>query len=609
MEIDGYEKIADLGKGGMAFVYKSRHIGLDRIVALKVMDKRLNSDDSFTKRFQREAKISALLTHKHIVQIYDVGIFQGCNYLSMEYVPSGDLSDLLEQHKQLPEGTIVECIKQMASALDFAASNKIVHRDIKPANILMRGKNDFVLADFGIAKNDDVASNLTEVGSIIGTPSYMSPEQSKGQTLDHRSDLYSLGIVLYQLLCNRVPYDGDSALSVGIKHISASIPQVIQAYQKYQPIIEKLLAKMPEDRFQSGLELISALNLVNDTTLVADQTTLISSSPPPSTPDSDVLLLKNSRKKSYIAVFVSLLVLVITLSYFFLLTDDLKDAVTPTTPTKGEIATPTTPTKAAIATPTVSSSTPAIDKSHLAQEYNYSFTITNKEALQKLVLKLNTEMIVINAGEYSMGANQAGLIDARPMHLVDIKRFKLSKYPVSEADYALFLTAIGKNANINSAKPLTNISWEGAVEMINTINGTLGENFRLPSESEWEYAASYGNKHLYPWGKYIGRNNAVCKNCGSKWDNRTSVKVDRFAPNKLGLYSMNGNVWEWVQDCYIDNYESGPNNNKAREFANCERRVIRGGAWNSPKGQISSKYRNASTAIYSSDVMGFRLAK
>lgn len=594
MDIDGYEKIADLGKGGMAFVYKSRHIGLDRIVALKVMDKKFNFDESFTKRFQREAKISAQLAHKHIVQIYDVGVFQGSNYLSMEYVPCGDLSHLLEQKKQLSENTIIECIKQMASALDFAAGKRVVHRDVKPANILIRGENDFVLADFGIAKNDDAASNLTEVGSIIGTPSYMSPEQSKGHPLDHRTDLYSLGVVFYQLLCDKVPYDGDSALSVGIKHINAPIPQVIPKYQKYQPIIEKLLAKSPDDRFQSGTDLINALNLLNDTTEINEQTLLIS----PSTISEPSAVLNNHKNKIYTMAFVSLLILTAALSYYFFRSEPVDEILQPT---QNEITISTTPE--VIAPP------PSIDESHLAQEYSSSYTVTNKAALKKLVLKLNSDMVMIKSGEYFMGANQAGLTDARPIHPVSINGFKLSKYPVSEADYALFLTAIGKKSNNNSTKPLTNISWDGAVEMINTINATFGEKFRLPTESEWEYAASYGNKYLYPWGKYIGRNNAVCKDCGSKWDNRSSVNVDSFAPNKLGIYSMNGNVWEWVQDCYIDNYESGPHDNQARDFTACERRVIRGGAWNSSKEQISSKYRNASLASYNSDVMGFRLAK
>ena len=295
MDIDGYEKIADLGKGGMAFVYKSRHKDLDRVVALKVMDKKFNFDVSFTQRFQREAKISAKLAHKHIVQIYDVGVFNGSNYLSMEYVPGGDLSDLLEQNKHLTEGTIVECIKQMASALDFAASKHVVHRDVKPANILIRGDNDFVLADFGIAKNDDTSSNLTEVGSIIGTPSYMSPEQSKGQALDHRSDLYSLGVVFYQLLCNKVPYEGDSALSVGIKHINAPIPKLIPQYQKYQHVIDKLLAKTPSQRFQSGTELISALNLLNDNTEIDAPTLIVS---PQSSITTEVGGLSSKKNKS-----------------------------------------------------------------------------------------------------------------------------------------------------------------------------------------------------------------------------------------------------------------------------------------------------------------------
>ncbi|MCI2285033.1 serine/threonine protein kinase [Colwellia sp. MSW7] len=371
MEIEGYEKIDDLGKGGMAFVYKSRHLSLDRIVALKVMDNKFNCDDSFTKRFQREARISAQLMHKHIVQIYDVGIFQGNNYLSMEYVPNGDLSDLLVQDPPLEENTIVECIKQMASALDFAASKRVVHRDIKPANILVRGKNDFVLADFGIAKSDDVASNLTEVGSIIGTPSYMSPEQSKGQTLDHRSDLYSLGVVFYQLLCNKVPYDGDSALSVGIKHLNSPVPPVIEKYLKYQPVIDKLLAKLPEDRYQSGAELANALDVINDATLLVEQTLIRAPSidTTATSVETEVLASSYRTKKGIIIALVSLLVVTVVLSFIFLFPDDTQN-------TTQQITQDTMPvTNVETSTPLVNASTPptsspptSIQRQHLLKQ-------------------------------------------------------------------------------------------------------------------------------------------------------------------------------------------------------------------------------------------------
>ena len=394
MDIDGYEKIADLGKGGMAFVYKSRHKDLDRVVALKVMDQKFNFDVSFTQRFQREAKISAKLAHKHIVQIYDVGVFNGSNYLSMEYVPGGDLSDLLEQNKHLTEGTIVECIKQMASALDFAASKHVVHRDVKPANILIRGDNDFVLADFGIAKNDDTSSNLTEVGSIIGTPSYMSPEQSKGQALDHRSDLYSLGVVFYQLLCNKVPYEGDSALSVGIKHINAPIPPLIPQYQKYQHIIDKLLAKSPSDRFQSGTELISALNLLNDNTEI-DAPTLIVSPQSSIPPEVGGLSSKKISRKTYASVFSVLVVMVVTLAYYVFMSDTTKPAAS--TDSK-EV--PTLKAEPVLAsTPQEPTSAPSIKSSHLAPQFNASYSVSNIEALKKLVIKLNADMVFVPAGE------------------------------------------------------------------------------------------------------------------------------------------------------------------------------------------------------------------
>ena len=217
MDIDGYEKIADLGKGGMAFVYKSRHKDLDRVVALKVMDKKFNFDVSFTQRFQREAKISAKLAHKHIVQIYDVGVFNGSNYLSMEYVPGGDLSDLLEQNKHLTEGTIVECIKQMASALDFAASKHVVHRDVKPANILIRGDNDFVLADFGIAKNDDTF--ICEYRLKTKNEGFKWVLARGKSFVNDKKLAYSLGVIFSKSLAEYLAIE-EAELGFGIKKYS-----------------------------------------------------------------------------------------------------------------------------------------------------------------------------------------------------------------------------------------------------------------------------------------------------------------------------------------------------------------------------------------------------
>lgn len=257
--IPGYRLIRELGHGGMATVFLAIQESFGREVAVKIMSEQLSADPTFGERFLREARIVSSLVHPHIVTVYDVGTANGKHFLSMEYVPGEDLKATLNR---LPLQQIVRVIKEVASALDYAGKKGYVHRDIKPENIML--KNDdgrAILMDFGIARACDTLNGMTQTGTAIGTPYYMSPEQAKGAEVDNRSDLYSLGVVLFQLLSGKVPYSGDSAISVGIKHISEPIPQLPEYLaQIFQPIIDKLMAKSPDDRFQSGASLISALN-------------------------------------------------------------------------------------------------------------------------------------------------------------------------------------------------------------------------------------------------------------------------------------------------------------------------------------------------------------
>ncbi len=257
--IPGYRLIRELGHGGMATVFLAIQESFGREVAVKIMSEQLSADPTFGERFLREAKIVSSLVHPHIVTVYDVGTADGKHFLSMEYVPGEDLKATLNR---LPLQQIVRVIKEVASALDYAGKKGYVHRDIKPENIML--KNDdgrAILMDFGIARACDTLNGMTQTGTAIGTPYYMSPEQAKGADVDSRSDLYSLGVVLFQLLSGKVPYSGDSAISVGIKHISEPIPQLPEYLaQIFQPIIDKLMAKSPDDRFQSGASLISSLN-------------------------------------------------------------------------------------------------------------------------------------------------------------------------------------------------------------------------------------------------------------------------------------------------------------------------------------------------------------
>nr|WP_255399733.1 serine/threonine-protein kinase [Oceanicoccus sp. KOV_DT_Chl] len=257
----GYRVVRPIGRGGMATVYLAIQESFQREVALKVMSPLLSQDESFSERFLREARIVSRLVHPHIVTVHDVGIQNGHHYLSMEYIEGQDLKDRLPS---LNSEQLFRIVAEVARALDYAGRKGYVHRDVKPENIMIHNLDGrAVLMDFGIARAADSASTMTRTGTALGTPHYMSPEQARGEAIDSRSDLYSLGVLIYYMLAGRVPYEAESPVAVGIKHVSAPIPKLPDALSGYQYLIDKLMAKEPKDRYQTGNELVQALSLVD----------------------------------------------------------------------------------------------------------------------------------------------------------------------------------------------------------------------------------------------------------------------------------------------------------------------------------------------------------
>ena len=259
MWIPGYRIVRTLGEGGMATVYLAIQENFQREVALKIMSPLLaRGDASYGERFLREARIVAQLNHPHIVAVYDVGVHDGQHYLAMEYVPGDDLKN---RRFQLTLKQALTAVKQVALALEYAHKKGYVHRDIKPENVLLNEDSSrAVLTDFGIARPSGTEGGLTQTGTAIGTPSYMSPEQALGKPLDHRTDLYSLGVVLYYLLVGEVPFTADSAVAVGIKHAVEPVPRLPAALIAFQHTIDKAMAKAADKRFQSGAEFAEAMD-------------------------------------------------------------------------------------------------------------------------------------------------------------------------------------------------------------------------------------------------------------------------------------------------------------------------------------------------------------
>jgi serine/threonine protein kinase len=258
--IPGYQILHPLGRGGMASVYLAMQESVEREVALKIMAPQLTIDPSFGERFLREARIAAKLHHRHVVSIYDVGVYDGIHYCAMEYLSGGPV--MRRGAPPLAVKPALRCVREIAQALHYAHSKGYIHRDVKPDNILLREDGSSVLSDFGIARAADSATMMTKTGSVVGTPHYMSPEQLRGRAIDGRADLYSLGVVFYQLLTGRVPYEASDSLAIGIMHMTAPLPVLPGDYQPLQAILERMMAKEPADRFQTGAEIDHALEEV-----------------------------------------------------------------------------------------------------------------------------------------------------------------------------------------------------------------------------------------------------------------------------------------------------------------------------------------------------------
>ena len=221
------------------------------------MSPTLLADPDFGDRFLREARIAAKLHHRHVVAIHDVGRSGDYHYIAMEYL-GGEPVLPMDGTPRVPTFAL-RVMREIATALHYAHSKGFVHRDVKPDNILLREDGSSALTDFGIARASDSSTHVTRTGAVIGTPHYMSPEQARGRTLDGRADLYSLGIVLYELLVGRVPFHAEDSLAVGIMHITQPIPMLPEHLGALQPLLSRMLAKQPEDRFQNGQILADAI--------------------------------------------------------------------------------------------------------------------------------------------------------------------------------------------------------------------------------------------------------------------------------------------------------------------------------------------------------------
>ena len=264
-QLGRYQIVSPLGEGGMAAVYKAYQPGMDRYVALKILPQQYARDAEFTGRFEQEAKVIARLQHPHVLPVHDYGEADDYTYIVMPLVETGTLADLLLGKKPMPLQRIRIIMTQLGDALDYAHSQGLIHRDIKPSNVLIDKRGNCLLTDFGIAKMVEGTKHFTQTGGIVGTPHYMSPEQGGGDPLTRQSDIYSLGVVLYEMVTGQVPFDAETPMAVVIKHMTDPLPPPSKLNPDTSPALEsvilKSMAKRPDDRFESAAAMVRAVRL------------------------------------------------------------------------------------------------------------------------------------------------------------------------------------------------------------------------------------------------------------------------------------------------------------------------------------------------------------
>src|SRR5579884_3261817 len=248
-----YELEELVGAGGMSSVYRAHDRVLERRVALKVLHQHFSDDDEYVQRFLREARTVASLSHPNVVTVIDRGEHEGRQFIVFEYVDGENLKQLIQRRGPAPVATALELGIQIAQALSFAHQHGLVHRDVKPQNVLLNGDGRAKVTDFGIARSLDVQHSVTHTGTVLGTSDYIAPEQAQGRAVDEHTDVYSLGVVLYELLTGHVPFAGENFVAVAMRHINDEAAPLAEARPDVPPRVEaavrRAMAKDPDDRF------------------------------------------------------------------------------------------------------------------------------------------------------------------------------------------------------------------------------------------------------------------------------------------------------------------------------------------------------------------------
>jgi len=601
-DIGRYHILEQLGEGGMAVVYKAYDTHLEREVALKVvrteniLPKAL---DRTMKRFKIEARKMASLSHPNIVKVMDYGEFNGTPFLVMEYIPGGTLKQMLG--KPIPWQMALQLLQPIANALSYAHQKGLVHRDVKPSNILISENGTPYLSDFGIAKVLEIeeTQDLTTTGMGVGTPEYMSPEQAEGKKVDARSDIYSLGIVLYELLTGRKPFSADTPMAVIVKQLRDPLPDprkfIPDLLKSIEQILFKALAKQPNDRYAD----MKSFGMAFEKALKADARTVGEVKRPETTPIPEEAILPGFEEHTYDGQRPARQTMPMPTWVWGLALLGLVAIVMGVFSARGSTPLDTSPAESATFVPTSTSTQPP----------TATFVPTPALGIGSTMVSEKDGMILmyVPAGKFVMGS-QDGETDELPVHTVYLDAFWIDKTEVTNAQYKLCvqagvcshpsnLSAYDKNVYANY--PVMYVGWSAA------NNYCTWAGRRLPTEAQWEKAARGTDERTYPWGEGIDCNKASYHDCQ---DGIRPVDSHPEGASPYGALDMAGNVWEWVADWYSNYYYYiSPTRNPTGPTEG-DYRSIRGGSWLSFVKDLRSSSRLEDETGYRDYIIGFRCA-
>lgn len=614
-----YLIISRIGTGGMGNVYRGRHTKMETNVAIKILHASMVSDAKAVERFRREARAALAVNHPNAIQVMDFGVTEDQTvFIVMELLDGTSLQKVIETEKILSVEKTVKIFKQICAAVTAAHAKDVIHRDLKPDNVIVLhygqpGEQVKVL-DFSIAKvssGDKNVQALTEVGLVVGTPQYMSPEQAQGIDLDKRADIYSLGVCLYQLLTGVLPFTAASSMALALKHIHA-LPRPLREINNKIPleietVVMKAMAKRPNDRQQTADELADELEKalaaggrssatssnsgLTGMSTNSGQNPITSTNPAPPLTLSTPRPMPTPRQTSQLPKI-----------------NQQQNTVNAQEEKKGS--------KALIAVAAIVLIFLLVGS---AGTYWYLYIRKPDSGAGKTSGNNPDRMTWIKGNTFKMGKNPENAakdeLNQTPVNPIAVDDFWLGNYEVSNKEYKKFIDETkyaapqdwqdGAYPPGTDDLPVVNISWIDANAYCSWLSGKIGgRKVRLPNEAEWEYAARGTDERPYPWGKTWAANRTVSGDSQVKGEavpvTSTSLEQDE---SPFRIFAMAGNVAEWTSS----DYSMYPGSKAPAEDKFKGNKIVRGGHFKSTKEAVTTTFRSWSAVDYKDVKVGFRV--